>query len=67
MSIEQKIAEMLAQSKLNEGVTLAGKEGGMDPGTHGAQAGDKAGESHVFARWISRCSADKHHPDKQQS
>ena len=43
MSIEQKIAEMLAQSKLNEGVSLAGKEGGMDPGTHGAQAGDKAG------------------------
>jgi hypothetical protein len=43
MSIERKIAEMLAQSKLNEGVTVAGKEGGMDPGTHGAQAGDKSG------------------------
>ena len=42
MSIERKIAEMLAQSKLNEGVTLAGKEGGMDPGTHGAVAGNPA-------------------------
>lgn len=41
MSIEQKIAEMLAQSKLNEGVTLAGKEGGMDSGKDGAQAGDQ--------------------------
>jgi hypothetical protein len=41
MSIEQKIAEMLAQSKLNEGVSLAGKEGGMDSGKDGAQAGDQ--------------------------
>lgn len=36
MSIEQKIAEILAESK------VAGKEGGMDPGTHGAVTADKA-------------------------
>jgi hypothetical protein len=36
MSIEQKIAEILAESK------VAGKEGGSDPGTHGAVAADKA-------------------------
>ena len=36
MSIEQKIAEILAESK------VAGKEGGSDPGTHGAVTADKA-------------------------
>ena len=36
MSIEQKIAEILAESKVH------GKEGGSDPGTHGAVAADKA-------------------------
>jgi hypothetical protein len=43
MSIEQKIAEMLAESKkLEEGIKLAGAEGGSDPGTHGAQSGDQS-------------------------
>jgi hypothetical protein len=43
MSIEQKIAEMLAESKkLEEGVKLAGAEGGTDPGTHGAKPGDQS-------------------------
>jgi uncharacterized coiled-coil protein SlyX len=36
MSIEQKIAEILAEAK------YAGKEGGSDPGTHGAVTADKA-------------------------
>ena len=36
MSIEQKIAEILAESK------VAGKEGGSDPGTHGAVTADKS-------------------------
>jgi hypothetical protein len=36
MSIEQKIAEILAESK------VAGQEGGNDPGTHGAVTADKA-------------------------
>ena len=36
MSIEQKIAEMLAEAK------YAGKEGGQDSGKDGAQAGDQA-------------------------
>ena len=42
MSIEQKIAEMLAESSKLDEFKVAGKEGGMDPGTHGAQAGDQA-------------------------
>lgn len=42
MSIEQKIAEMLAESSKLDEVKLAGKEGGSDPGTHGAQPGDQA-------------------------
>jgi len=44
MSIEQKIAEILAESnkqKLDE-FKVQGKEGGMDPGTHGAVAGNQA-------------------------
>lgn len=44
MSIEQKIAEMLAESnkqQLDE-YKVAGKEGGMDSGKDGAQAGDQA-------------------------
>ena len=36
MSIEQKIAEILAESKVH------GKEGGSDSGKDGAVAGDKA-------------------------
>ncbi len=35
MSIEQKIAEILAEAKIH------GNEGGSDPGTHGAVAADK--------------------------
>jgi len=42
MSIEQKIAEILAESKQLDEFKVAGKEGGMDPGTHGAVAGDQA-------------------------
>jgi hypothetical protein len=42
MSIEQKIAEMLAESSKLDEFKVSGKEGGMDPGTHGAQAGDQA-------------------------
>ena len=44
MSIEQKIAEILAESnkqKLDE-FKVQGTEGGMDPGTHGAVAGNQA-------------------------
>jgi hypothetical protein len=41
MSIEQKIAQILAESKLDE-YKVAGTEGGMDPGTHGAVTADKA-------------------------
>ena len=44
MSIEQKIAEILAESKkkqLDE-AKYAGKEGGQDSGKDGAQAGDQA-------------------------
>lgn len=41
MSIEQKISEILAESKLNE-FKVHGSEGGSDPGTHGAVAADKA-------------------------
>ena len=44
MSIEQKIAEILAESnkqKLDE-FKVHGTEGGMDPGTHGAVAGNQA-------------------------
>lgn len=37
MSIEQKIAEILAEAKIH------GNEGGSDPGTHGAVAADKSG------------------------
>ena len=42
MSIEQKIAEILAESKKLDEFKVAGKEGGMDPGTHGAVAGNQA-------------------------
>ena len=42
MSIEQKIAEILAESKQLDGFKVAGTEGGMDPGTHGAVAGNQA-------------------------
>ena len=45
MSIEQKIAELLAESKANqvtEAVKLAGAEGGSDSGKDGAQSGDQA-------------------------
>lgn len=42
MSIEQKIAEILAESKQLDEFKVSGKEGGMDPGTHGAVAGDQA-------------------------
>ena len=42
MSIEQKIAEILAESKQLDEFKVAGKEGGMDPGTHGAVAGNQA-------------------------
>ena len=42
MSIEQKIAEILAESKQLDEFKVAGKEGGMDPGTHGAVTADKA-------------------------
>ena len=44
MSIEQKIAEILAESKATQldEFKVAGKEGGMDPGTHGAVAGNQA-------------------------
>jgi hypothetical protein len=42
MSIEQKIAEILAESKQLDEFKVSGKEGGMDPGTHGAVAGNQA-------------------------
>lgn len=42
MSIEQKIAEILAESKQLDEFKVAGKEGGTDSGKDGAQAGDKA-------------------------
>jgi hypothetical protein len=42
MSIEQKIAEILAESKKLDEFKVAGTEGGMDPGTHGAVAGNQA-------------------------
>lgn len=47
MSIERKIAEMLAESRAKETTQLdefksMGKEGGMDSGKDGAQAGDQA-------------------------
>jgi hypothetical protein len=42
MSIEQKIAEILAESKQLDEFKVAGTEGGMDPGTHGAVAGNQA-------------------------
>lgn len=44
MSIEQKIAEMLAESRAKEldEAKFAGKEGGQDSGKDGAQAGDQA-------------------------
>jgi hypothetical protein len=42
MSIEQKIAEILAESKQLDEFKVSGKEGGMDPGTHGAVTADKA-------------------------
>ena len=41
MSIEQKIAAILAESKLEE-AKFAGAEGGQDSGKHGAQAGDQS-------------------------
>jgi len=42
MSIEQKIAEMLAESSQLDEFKVSGKEGGMDTGKDGAQAGDKS-------------------------
>lgn len=42
MSIEQKIAEILAESKQLDEFKVSGKEGGMDPGTHGAVSGNQA-------------------------
>lgn len=44
MSIEQKIAEILAESKAKQldEFKVAGKEGGQDSGKHGAVAGDQA-------------------------
>jgi len=42
MSIEQKIAEILAESKKLDEAQYAGKEGGMDSGKDGAQAGDQS-------------------------
>jgi hypothetical protein len=42
MSIEQKIAEILAESKQLDEFKVQGTEGGMDPGTHGAVAGNPA-------------------------
>jgi len=42
MSIEQKIAEILAESKQLDEFKVSGTEGGMDPGTHGAVAGNQA-------------------------
>ena len=42
MSIEQKIAEILAESKKLDEFKVQGTEGGMDPGTHGAVAGNQA-------------------------
>ena len=44
MSIEQKIAEILAESKVEQldEFKSMGKEGGSDPGTHGAVTADKA-------------------------
>ena len=42
MSIEQKIAEILAESKKLVEAQYAGKEGGMDSGKDGAQAGDQS-------------------------
>jgi len=43
MSIEQKIAEILAESKVEklDEFKSMGKEGGSDPGTHGAVAADQ--------------------------
>jgi len=42
MSIEQKIAEILAESKKLDEFKVHGTEGGTDSGKDGAQAGDKA-------------------------
>ena len=42
MSIEQKIAEILAESKQLDEFKVSGTEGGMNPGTHGAVAGNQA-------------------------
>jgi hypothetical protein len=42
MSIEQKIAAILAESKQLEEAKFAGKEGGTDSGKDGAAAGDKS-------------------------
>ena len=42
MSIEQKIAEILAESKKLDEFKVHGTEGGMDSGKDGAQAGDQS-------------------------
>jgi len=42
MSIEQKIAEILAESKKLDEFKVAGKEGGTESGKDGAQAGDQS-------------------------
>jgi hypothetical protein len=42
MSIEQKIAEILAESKQLDEFKVYGTEGGMDSGKDGAQAGDQS-------------------------
>ena len=42
MSIEQKIAEILAESKQLDEFKVSGTEGGMDSGKDGAEAGDQS-------------------------
>ena len=70
MSIEQKIAELLAESKkakLEEQIDeakVAGKEGGSDPGTHGAVAGEP---SHIAGASDGVTKVEGDNPDNARN
>lgn len=70
MSIEQKIAELLAESqkaKLEEQIDeakVAGKEGGSDPGTHGAVAGEP---SHIASASDGVTKVEGDNPDNARN